>query len=164
MPKPLAPWQAFLASSAMAFRFTLETVLRYRRCLEERERIRLQALLARRAAGLREAADLNAARHSLKTNLLHSMAGANIAAAELQFGVRQGNGIQQAVQSTELRLRALQTEIGRQAERHEAERRRSEVLQALRDDQQREYQLTRKRREQAMLDELHLLRHRTKRS
>ena len=39
-----------LLSRIMAFRFTLEAVLRYRQSLEEAKKMRLQALLARRAA------------------------------------------------------------------------------------------------------------------
>ncbi len=148
----------------MAFHFALDTVLRYRRSLEERERIHLQVLLAKRAAGLQEIEALRAARLRLNGELQHSLEQARIPAAELQLSVVRRNNIGQAVARVQFQLQELQTVIARQTERYRTERERSEVLHSLRDIQQREYQLIQRRREQAMLDELHLLRRRRNQS
>lgn len=142
----------------MAFHFALETVLRYRRTLEERECIRLQTLLARRVAAVQKIEALRAARTGLRTNVQRSLEQKRLSAAELQLCVARSNSIEQAAARVRLELKELETEIMRQIKQYRGERQRSEVLQSLRDAQQREYFLTQQRREQAMLDELYLLR------
>ena len=55
-------------------------------------------------------------------------------------------------------LQQLQKEIAQQMACYQQERRKREVLESLRDAQLRDYRLTQQRREQARLDEMHLLR------
>ncbi len=50
----------------MAFHFTLEAVLRFRQSLEDRELLKLQSLLARRAALLNEQEQLRQAALNLQ--------------------------------------------------------------------------------------------------
>lgn len=142
----------------MPFRFALDTLLRYRRGLEEQERLRLQALLARRAEKQAEIGRLKGALLALSSSLLLSMEKADVPAGELQFASLQNNAAQSAVAGLQLQIQCLQKEIEVQRERYSNERRRSELLQSLRDVQWREYQLLERRREQASLDEVHLLR------
>ena len=52
----------------------------------------------------------------------------------------------------------LETTITEQRSRYQQQRRNREVLEALREGQLRDYRLQQRRREQAQLDELHLLR------
>lgn len=142
----------------MAFHFTLEPVLRYRRSLEERERLRLQGLLARRAVAMREIERLCEARSDLRNSLQRCLEEAHVSAAEVQLCHERSSSMERIVARVRTQLEALQTEIVRQTERYDAERQRSEVLQSLRELQLRVYRQTQQRREQAMLDELHLLR------
>ncbi|HLI61846.1 MAG TPA: hypothetical protein VKV05_00505, partial [Terriglobales bacterium] len=56
------------------------------------------------------------------------------------------------------RLGKLETEIAEQAARYRQARQQREVLASLRERQWCDYRLRQRRREQAALDELHLLR------
>ena len=142
----------------MAFHFTLDTVLRYRRSLEDHEQLRLKAMLLRRAAVLQQQELLRKARSELQTNLQHVLSQAGLSAAELQFCQVRSGELQFAEERLNPPLRELQSEIVAQAARYQAERQRREVLESLRDVQLRNYEMARTRREQSMLDELHLLR------
>jgi flagellar export protein FliJ len=142
----------------MAFHFTLDTVLRYRRSLEDHEQLRLKAMLLRRAAVLQQQELLRKARSELQTNLHHVLSQAGLSAAELQFSLIRSRDMQLSEERLNPPLRELQSEIVAQAARYQAERQRREVLESLRDVQLRNYETARTRREQSMLDELHLLR------
>ena len=142
----------------MAFHFTLDTVLRYRRSLEDHEQLRLKAMLLRRAAVLQQQELLRKARSELQTNLHHVLSQAGLSAAELQFSLIRSRDMQLSEERLKPPLRELQSEIVAQAARYQAERQRREVLESLRDVQLRNYEMARTRREQSMLDELHLLR------
>lgn len=54
-------------------------------------------------------------------------------------------------------LQELQIAVAEQMSRFQQERQKREVLDALRDSQGREYRVLQRRREQAQLDELHLM-------
>ena len=142
----------------MAFHFTLETILHYRRSLEDHEQLRLQAMLLRRTAIRQQQEHLRQARSELQTNLQHVLAQAGLSAAELQFGLTRIRDLQLSAERLNLPLAELQSEIVVQTARYQSERQRREVLESLRDVQLRNYETARTRREQSMLDELHLLR------
>lgn len=142
----------------MAFHFTLAAVLRYRQSLEEREELRLHGLLVRRATLLQELEQSRGARRQLQTALHHALQQAAIAAAEIQFAMAQLNGLERQLAVLESRRLKLAGEIAQQTARYRQERQKREVLESLREAQWREYRVRQQRREQAMLDELHLLR------
>jgi len=70
----------------------------------------------------------------------------------------QLHGLERQQALLESRLRTLESEIAQQTARYRQERQKREVLESLREVQWREYRIRQQRREQAMLDELHLLR------
>ena len=142
----------------MPFRFTLESVLRYRRCLEDREKMRLHPLLAKRAAWQQELQRVRDGRRQWQTALHHDMQRAPAPAIEVQLSMTRLRGMESCEALLQSQLRQLHTEITQQTARYQQERRKREVLEALRDTQSREYSLQQQRREQARLDELHLLR------
>jgi len=142
----------------MAFHFTLAAVLRYRQSLEEREELRLHGLLVRRATLSRELEQSRDARLQLQTAVYRTLRQAAVAAAEIQFAMAQLHGLERQQALLESRLRTLESEIAQQTARYRQERQKREVLESLREAQWREYRVRQQRREQAMLDELHLLR------
>jgi len=146
----------------MAFHFTLETVLRYRQSLEDREWLRLQALLARRSATLSELEQY----HQLSLDMAHATAQAMLVeptpAVEIHFATARLQAMGRQQHLLRLQLSELETAIAEQRSRFAQQRRNREVLESLRDGQWRDYQLAQRRREQAQLDELHLLRRGTK--
>ena len=73
----------------MAFQFTLEAVLRFRRALEAREEQRLAALLTRRATLLRSLEQSLHAGAQKKSDLQQFMSEAEIPMAEIQFVMAQ---------------------------------------------------------------------------
>ena len=142
----------------MAFHFTLDNVLRYRRSLEDHEQLRLKAMLLRRAAILQQQEQLRKARSELQADLQGVLSQVGLTAAELQFCLIRSRDMQLSEEQLKLPLGELQSEIVAQTARYQVERQRREVLESLRDVQLRKYETERTRREQSMLDELHLLR------
>ena len=141
----------------MAFQFTLEAVRRFRQSLEDRERLRLEALLARRAALLHELEQSQEAGLQLQQHLQRSLIARPTPAAEIHFSIARLDAIAGQQKRLLRQLRELQTAVAEQMSRFQQERRKREVLDSLRDVQWREYQVLQRRHEQARLDELHLL-------
>jgi flagellar export protein FliJ len=142
----------------MAFRFSLEAVLRYRRSLEDGEKMRLQALLARRAA---LQAELERVRHAylqLQTALNQELQRAPVPAIEIQFSVAGLRSSQRREAGLQSQMQQLQAEITQQTARYRQEQRKREMLESLREAQLSDYRLNQQRRQQALLDELFLLR------
>jgi len=142
----------------MAFHFSLAAVLRYRQGLEERERIRLQNLHTRRAALLREAQQLRETRACLQGSLRQRLEKRLTAAVEVQFLIASCDGLHRREQQLQVSLFQVQAEIAAQAQRYREQRQGREVLESLRQARWSEYQLVQRRREQAIVDELLLLR------
>jgi len=142
----------------MPFRFTLESVLRYRRCLEDREKMRLHPLLAKCVALQQELQRVCDGRKQWQTALHQDMQRAPAPAIEVQLSMACLRGMESREALLQSQLHQLQTEITQQTARYQQERRKREVLESLRDIQLGEYSLQQQRREQARLDELHLLR------
>jgi len=142
----------------MAFHFTLEAVLRYWQSLEDQELLRLQTLLARRGALLSEVEQLRKASLHLQQETKRAMLLQPTPAVEIQFATARVNVLEHQQQLLLRQLDELQAAITEQRSRYQQQRRNREVLESLRNQQWRDYQLTQRRREQARLDELHLLR------
>jgi|SRR5215831_1419206 len=141
----------------MAFRFSLEAVLRLRTSYERLEKLRLLAIgamIVRLQEEISAAASADAQARGARREML--LRGAT--SVELQFDAARAavradikNGFLQ-------KLAALQKQKVRQATAYQAARRKRELLEALRDRRLREYQREQARRQQQVLDELYLLR------
>jgi flagellar export protein FliJ len=142
----------------MAFRFSLEAVLRYRRSLEDGEKMRLQTLLVRRTALQAELQRARDAYLQLQTTLNQELQRAPVAAIEIQFSMACRRGMEGRELLLQSQLQQLQTEISQQTARYRQEQRKREVLESLREAQLGDYRLNQQRRQQAVLDELYLLR------
>jgi flagellar export protein FliJ len=142
----------------MAFHFTLESVLRFRQSLEDRELLRLQTLLARRAALLSELEQLRETAFHLQQKAGQAMLQGPTPAVEIHFATARLQGLDYRQQLLREQLRELEVSIVEQRSRFQQQRRNREVLETLRDAQLRDYRLMERRREQAQLDELHLVR------
>lgn len=79
-------------------------------------------------------------------------------AVEVQFASLQLNGIERQLAALEARRLKLESEIAQQTACYRQARQKREVLDSLREMQWKDYRVLQLRREQAMLDELHLLR------
>lgn len=142
----------------MAFHFTLAAVLRYRQSLEEREQQRLEALLAAQARWRQEIEQMGQRRRELWQAVGQNLERAPVPAVEIQWVTVQLSAIERQQELGRASLRKLEAEIAEQTERYRQARLQREVLESLRQGQWRQYRLLQQRREQAALDELHLLR------
>ena len=142
----------------MAFHFTLEAVLRFRQSLQDRELLKLQSLLACRMALVNEREQLQQAALNLQEETKLALQQQPTPAVEIHFAVARLHGLERRRQLIGERLQELQSAIAEQRSLFEQQRRNREVLETLRDAQWRDYRLVQQRREQARLDEMHLLR------
>lgn len=142
----------------MAFHFTLEAVLRLRQSLEDRELLRLRALLARRAALLQEREEIRQTGLDLQGETKRALQQQPTPAVEIHFAMARWQGLERRQQVIGEQLHELDPAIAQQRSLFEQQRRNRQVLETLRDAQLRDYRLLQQRREQARLDEMHLLR------
>src|SRR5271166_641859 len=142
----------------MAFHFTLEAVLRFRQSLEDRELLRLQTLLARHTALANQREQLRQAARHLQEETKLALQQQPTPAVEIHFAMARLHALEQRRQLIGEQLQYLQSAIAEQRSLFEQQRRNREVLETLRDAQWRDYRLVQQRREQARLDEMHLLR------
>jgi len=142
----------------MPFRFSLAAVLRLRQSLENRERLHLETLHARRAALLREAQQTREASLRLQRSLREHLQQATAAGAELKFFATVGRGFDERRQQLQGALQQVEQQVAEQARRYAEQRQKREVLESLRESRLAEYRVQQQRREQAAIDELHLLR------
>lgn len=144
----------------MGFRFTLETVLRLRRSLEDGERLRLQLLLADRAQLQRTISETTASRSEVGNKLTQSMKQEELSAAEMQFAAQRLT----ACDLHSARLHASVSTMTQQIERQQSVllRRRIDrkVLEQLRARQLERHEAETQRREQLQAEELFILRRR----
>lgn len=142
----------------MAFRFSLETVLRLRRSLEDGERLRLQSLLADRAQLQTRIRDTAASRAALGGKLNTSLQQEAVSGSEMQFAVQR----LRACDLQSARLNASVSTLTQQIERQQALliRRRIDrkVLEQLRERQLTRYEAETQRRAQSQVEEMFLLR------
>ena len=142
----------------MAFRFSLETVLRLRRSLEDGERLRLQSLLAGRAQLQSTMNETAASRSKIGHELSQCVGRQALPAAEMQFAVQR----LAACDTHSARLHASILNLSQQIERQQAMllRRRIDrkVLEQLRAQKLETHEKEAERREQTRMEELSLLR------
>jgi flagellar export protein FliJ len=142
----------------MGFRFSLETVLRLRRSLEDNERLRLQSLLVNRAQLDRAIDETTASRTAVDENLKQSLGKGTLPGGEMHFvGQRLA-----ACDLQSVRLNASRANLTQQIELQQVVllRRRLDrkVLEQLRQRQLARYEADAERRTQAQIEELFLLR------
>jgi len=141
----------------MAFQFSLAAVWHFRKSRKEQEKLRLQNLLARRAALAGEMQQARNARLRLERSLRRRLEETMTSAADVQMVAGVCAGLERRQQQLQAAWLQVQTEIAAQAERYRAARQEHEVVDALRQLRLGEYRLEQQRREQAALDELFLL-------
>lgn len=141
----------------MAFRFSLEPVLRLRSSYERLERLRLlaiAALLVRVRDEITTAAREEAAARQLRREMLSR----GTEAAEIQFDISAERA--RARRNRELfeQATALERQHAKQSRAYQAARRKREIIENLREQRLREYHREQDRKTQQALDELYLLR------
>ena len=141
----------------MAFRFSLEPVLRLRTSYERLERLRLLAVSAM-LVRVREEITSSAREEAAARNARSKMLSRGSAAAEIQLGVSAEQA--RARRNRELfdRLATLERQHVKQSRLYQAARRKREVMESLREQKVQEYQREQDRKTQQAIDELYLLR------
>jgi flagellar export protein FliJ len=142
----------------MPFEFTLEAVLRFRESLEDREKLRLAALVSRRAALVQEYEKSQAWTRLKQGQLNDSLVVEKMCAAHVQFVVTQLRAAEKARVLLQEQIIRLQQLIEQQVVVYRAARHKHELLKGMRESQFESYQAFESRRNQAQLDELFLLR------
>ena len=142
----------------MAFRFTLAALLKVRAAAEERERGMLRSLLLRRAELLQGMRCAGEHRQQARERLSRAMLQPGLQVADVQLEVNWSDALRRRQHLLRSQFVELHGKIEQQTSRYLAARRGREVLETLRDRQLRSYQAVAQRREQAQLDESHLLR------
>ncbi len=142
----------------MAFRFSLETVLRLRRSLEDSERLRLETLLAQRAQIEREIGDTLESYAALNAKLKQTMEHDRLPGAELQFAIQRLRGCELQVARLHAAIATLAQTIARQQALLLRRRRDRKVLEHVRERQFKQYEAEAQHRGQAEVEELFLLR------
>jgi flagellar export protein FliJ len=141
----------------MAFHFSLESVLRLRKSIEQREYLaleKLQAEVARGEAELREAEEwIKAA--SRKTE--NELAG-GIPAIHLQRDIEQEASLERQRNAIQAKLRELNKQKVQKLAAYQKARQNRQVLDDLRTRQLNEYTREQAKREQSRLDDLFLAR------
>ena len=142
----------------MPFRFSLAAVLRLRQSLEDRERLHLETLHIRRAALLREAQQTREAALQLQRSWRERLQQTSAVGAELKFFASVDSGFDQRRQQLQGALQQVEQQIAEQTRRYAEQRQKRDVLESVRESRLAEYRVQQQRREQAAIDELHLLR------
>lgn len=143
----------------MAFQFTLEALLRYRRGVEHRERLRLAAI-HRTLAGLRQQTEAFARQQtSLRSQLKQRMSG-GVSMAELHEANSFETVAQKMTESLLAQIARHDTERAAQQERYLLAWKNCQVLEKLRERQRLAWQGKMTRRAQQELDEQALRRFR----
>ena len=142
----------------MSFQFSLAAVLRLRQSLEDRERLRLEGLHARQAALLHELQQNRDTCKRMQASVRRSLQKALTPAGELQFFNTVGESFAGQRRQLQAALQSLRREIATQEKQYAEQRQEREILETLRQARLAEYRIQQQRREQAALDELHLLR------
>jgi flagellar export protein FliJ len=137
----------------MAFRFTLESVLRLRSSYERQEQARLESA-ARSLYAAQERCDFLAKeRVSLEEKFCVSMA-AGLESAELHYHLSAKAGLELAEAEAAQELIKAREHWNHQRIKFLQARQNREVISSIRDRQHKEYMATESRREQQQLDDL----------
>lgn len=141
----------------MAFRFSLETVLRVRRTQEGQERLRLQMLFAQRAALESQVTSLEKMRVELNAQSVPRAVSESLPAAELHFLNVRRNACEIETQRLVCAIAELEQRIIAQTAAFVEKSRACKTIENLREKQLRTYQTDVMRKAQAQLDETALL-------
>ncbi len=141
----------------MAFRFTLQGLLRVRELQEKAELQGLQALAAKVAAARAEIAALDAHTEQARRTLWGD-AAAGVSGAELHFGAAREAACREQRQALRARLQEMERAQQAQQARYLHARQQRETLSHLRDQQLAAYDLEQSRKAQRQIDELFLMR------
>jgi len=143
----------------MGFRFSLETVLRLRRGLEDSERLRLQELHFQRAQLERQLAATVSSQTALSAALQAAMAKqAPLCGGEIGFSDQRLRACQQQAERLRNAAACLDQRVIRQQAVLLERRTQRQVLEQLRGQQWSQYERETQRRAQAQIEELFLLR------
>jgi len=141
----------------MAFRYSLQTVLRLRRSLERQEEQRLFAA-ASVVARLRVEIEQLEQDHFAQQAQTYQELAAGSFGATFEFLAACEAAFKQARQALRLKLEQAEKERMKQLQRYKEARQKREILEGLRDRQEATYDLEFSRHEQQRTDEAHLLR------
>lgn len=141
----------------MAFRFSLEAVLRLRRSLERQQELRLLAANQQVARGQQGMEQIDGRRRALQAEQTRDL-GAGVTAAELRFGLQCEAELLRQRRELEPQLARLQQWRDQQREIFQQARRARQTLEKIREQQWQQYRQDASRREQRSLDDLFLLR------
>lgn len=141
----------------MPFRFTLQTILRLRESYERLERMRLLNIAALIVKTREEISALETEAVEARMRIGKSLAR-GIPAAEMHFELICEKVRAQQKRLLLARLAELERKREEQRRAYLSAKQKKEILESLRERQQREYRIEQGRREQITLDEMHLLR------
>lgn len=138
----------------MAFRFSLQTILRLRESYERLERMRLLALTAAVAQLKLEIHALDAESAGAQRRLREKLAG-GLSGAEMQFEAACEKLRAEHKKALEEKLRATEKMHAKQQAAYRLARQKRRILENLRERRREEYKREQARREQQQLDEIH---------
>jgi flagellar export protein FliJ len=141
----------------MAFRFTLESVLRLRVSCEQQEQARLELLSQHMYAAQEKFASLRKEQASLEQTLRKSMA-TGMDASELHSYLSSKLGLEVAEAAAAQAVTDAEKLWNGQRAKFLRARQEREVLQSVRDRQYQEYVTEQNRREQQQIDDLFAMR------
>lgn len=141
----------------MAFRFSLETLLRFRQSLERRQEILLQAANQRVALARSEIENLERYLEYRRTTRSAEL-NRGAFASELQFEILGDDALRKRGQVLDQELSRLQALRDQELDRFHKARADREAVESIRDRQRIAYNEDQKRRAQRHLDDLFLMR------
>jgi len=141
----------------MAFRFPLQSLLRFRQSLEHHEQMLLQAA-NQKVSEVRRKIDSLEQCQNRRSDLQRQGLSAGLSGAELQFDTLCNAALEDYRHVLENELVQLEKLRDKQEEVFRRARMQREILESIRDVQLRAYQAEKNRREQRSLDDLFLMR------
>ena len=141
----------------MAFRFSLQAVLRLRRSYERRERLRLEIITRRRLHTQQQIAELKSEILGAKDRLARTLQ-AGMPAVELHLEVAQANARAKRQEVMAEQLAKLTQEHRAQQVAYQHAQQQRQIIENLRARLFAIYQQVQARREQQQLDDLFLIR------
>lgn len=141
----------------MAFRFSLEVVLRIRASQERRERLKLEAVLSEKSRLRARLQNLTSEIMESRLRFLNDLA-ASMSGAELQMESRRQAGVAALRERLVQQIKELEKLSAAQMRVYVQARQRREAMESLRQSKFSEFQIEQSRREQQDLDDLFLTR------
>lgn len=143
----------------MGFHFSLESVLRLRSSLEDREELRLKTLWARRAALVQEEELAGQQALGWLRQLARALTTGVLPAAEADLALRRRVALEKHRHRLLGEIHEVEVAIDRQTEVYQRARRSRESVESVRERRWDEYQLAERRSQQTRLDEIFRLRY-----